>query len=133
LFNNRLTGNLPWSIGSLRSLNVLLLQQNNFTGSLPASINQLVNVTIWDLTGNPFSSDAFLPSPLCPLCDRTSAKSDVRGCSSSVQGYLMACSSPRAFVVSRDPRMFGNGSITALPVMGPILQRIPESCLYRYS
>jgi Leucine-rich repeat (LRR) protein len=130
LNSNFLAGQIPWSIGYLSDLNVLLLQQNNLTGDLPASLPDLLNVTKWDLTSNQFNPTAYLPYPLCPLCNRFISKKGSSACNQTAQGYLLSCSSARTFVSRRDPESFGR--VRPLPEMKSIMQRVPESCVYRY-
>lgn len=47
-----ITGTIPTSIGDIRNLQLLFLNQNGFTGTLPDSLYSLRNLTILDLSGN---------------------------------------------------------------------------------
>ncbi|KAK4384244.1 Somatic embryogenesis receptor kinase [Sesamum angolense] len=49
---NKLTGNIPTQLGSLKKLNVLALQSNQLTGAIPASLGGLMMLTRLDLSFN---------------------------------------------------------------------------------
>lgn len=51
---NKLSGNVPTQIGSLKKLNVLALQYNQLTGAIPASLGGLDMLTRLDLSFNKF-------------------------------------------------------------------------------
>lgn len=55
LSNNGLDGNMPDSIGKLKSLDWLYLSGNDLSGSIPDSIGCLTNLTILDLSDNQLS------------------------------------------------------------------------------
>jgi len=65
LNNNRLIGTLPPSIGRLGSLQRLNIHSNYLSGSLPSQIGLLMNMTQLYLTGNKFNS--FLPTEIGQL------------------------------------------------------------------
>ena len=65
LNNNRLVGTLPPSIGRLGSLQRLNIHSNYLSGSLPSQIGLLMNLTQLYLTGNKFNS--FLPTEIGQL------------------------------------------------------------------
>jgi Leucine-rich repeat (LRR) protein len=52
LINNRLSGPMPASLGSLIQLNYLNLHANRLTGTIPASLGSLVNLYLIDLSIN---------------------------------------------------------------------------------
>uniref|UniRef100_A0A2N9GIG1 Disease resistance R13L4/SHOC-2-like LRR domain-containing protein n=1 Tax=Fagus sylvatica TaxID=28930 RepID=A0A2N9GIG1_FAGSY len=52
---NNFTGSIPASIGNLMHITYLSLAQNKFTGSIPASIGNLVHITFLSLARNKFT------------------------------------------------------------------------------
>ncbi|KAI9156027.1 hypothetical protein H9P43_009137 [Blastocladiella emersonii ATCC 22665] len=67
LYNGPLTGTIPDSIGTLNSLEVLYLTNNNLQGSIPASIGDLRKLEILVLSFNGLRGP--LPSSLSNLVD----------------------------------------------------------------
>ncbi|WCJ33296.1 Leucine-rich receptor-like protein kinase family protein [Euphorbia peplus] len=67
LSENRLSGDLPTSIGNLSSLQILLLSGNHFTGKIPGEIGRLKNVLTLDMSRNNFSGE--IPAEIgdCPM------------------------------------------------------------------
>jgi hypothetical protein len=55
LFNNRLTGSIPLSIGSHTAITVVALSNNNFHGSLPSNLYKLSQLAVLNISGNFFS------------------------------------------------------------------------------
>lgn len=56
LSNNRFRGEIPRSLGNLRSLVALNLSSNNFSGPIPSSLGQLTELESLDLSTNQLSS-----------------------------------------------------------------------------
>ena len=65
LYDNELTGSIPPSLGSLVSLEGLHLYDNELTGSIPSSLGSLANLTTWYLSGNELTGS--IPSSLGSL------------------------------------------------------------------
>ncbi|WOK95895.1 putative leucine-rich repeat receptor-like protein kinase [Canna indica] len=52
LDNNKLTGEIPDTIGLVNSLRILRLDNNSLNGSVPSSINSLTNLSVLNLANN---------------------------------------------------------------------------------
>ncbi|CAO2037188.1 unnamed protein product [Urochloa humidicola] len=57
LGGNRLTGNIPGTIGDLRRLEVLRLDHNDMSGELPSALSNCTNLITVDLRNNYFSGE----------------------------------------------------------------------------
>nr|GMC80332.1 LRR receptor-like serine/threonine-protein kinase GSO2 isoform X1 [Ipomoea batatas] len=55
LANNRFSGNVPNSLGSLLELESLHLRNNNLTGQLPSSLQNCTSLSVVDFGGNKFT------------------------------------------------------------------------------
>jgi hypothetical protein len=131
--NNQLTGPLPVNLGLLGNLHIAHIQTNNFNGSLPATVSDLLNVTSWDLTSNNFDRGQFLPDPLCPFCSRVYTPCNVSYCGNDcVDGFLLACTTPRAFQISRTKAELDEFDCKAVRSMRRIIDAVPEQCVYRF-
>ena len=62
LNNNKLSGSIPSSLGSLTNLRFLELAGNNLNGSIPSSLGNLTNLLYLELDGNHLSGS--IPSSL---------------------------------------------------------------------
>ncbi|XP_048227499.1 receptor-like protein 9DC3 [Ricinus communis] len=65
LSGNRFTGNIPPSIGMLKSLKELNMSHNKFTGKIQASLRNLANLESLDLSSNSFTGQ--IPTELVDL------------------------------------------------------------------
>ncbi|KAL6602911.1 hypothetical protein ACP70R_043272 [Stipagrostis hirtigluma subsp. patula] len=52
---NKISGTIPKEIGNLKSLTVLMMQDNQFVGSIPSVIGALGNLSVLSLSGNRLS------------------------------------------------------------------------------
>jgi Leucine-rich repeat (LRR) protein len=77
LFDNNIGGAIPWgALTKLQSLHTLYLDRNKLTGNVPNSIGQLSSLKNLDLSGNKLSSS--LPNALGNLLDLVVSRSAVR-------------------------------------------------------
>lgn len=61
IFNNQLTGHIPYSINIiLNSISSILLDENSFTGVIPSSLFMISSLTFLDLSRNQFTSSLLL-------------------------------------------------------------------------
>ena len=77
LFDNNIGGAIPWgALTKLQSLHTLYLDRNRLTGNIPNSIGQLSSLKNLDLSGNKLSSS--LPNALGNLLDLVVSRCAVR-------------------------------------------------------
>ncbi len=77
LFDNNIGGAIPWgALTKLQSLHTLYLDRNKLTGNVPNSIGQLSSLKNLDLSGNKLSSS--LPNALGNLLDLVVSRCAVR-------------------------------------------------------
>jgi len=70
LFNNELSGTIPWQIGAdLTNLTNLDLRDNQLSGEIPSSIGYLADLTNLDLSFNQLSGE--IPLSICDLTNLT--------------------------------------------------------------
>jgi len=69
MYDNKLTGSLPSSIGTMTALIILNLYANKLTGSIPTTVALMSSLTTLKLTGN--SLTGTVPSQLCLLTKLT--------------------------------------------------------------
>jgi hypothetical protein len=135
LSSNSFEGPLPWGLGYLERAHIIHLQDNFFNGTIPPAIVNLVNVTDWDLTSNYFDQGSFLPYPLCNFCDRTWRECSIPDCRNKnencVEGYLLACTSPRAYQVHRSKNELAAFDCSKPRELRSIIHSIPEGCVHR--
>lgn len=69
LFGNNLEGTIPTEIGTITSLDWLMLEENLFTGTIPNVFNQMINLDTLYLDDNLLTGTIIIvvmtyPSPL---------------------------------------------------------------------
>ena len=61
LYHCNFTGSIPTSLGNLTQITRLILSFNNFTGPIPTSLGNLTQMTYLDLSYNSFRGEILLP------------------------------------------------------------------------